>query len=89
MTALLEAPVMDPAVEAIGRGPEELTHIVNCPDDKESAEAWVTEARVFGLEMEALCGFRWVPTKNPERYPVCPACVDAAGIIVADEIGGV
>jgi hypothetical protein len=55
---------------------EHRTHIVKRPEDRESAEAWVTEARVLGLEVEALCGFRWVPARNPERYPVCEACRD-------------
>jgi len=22
----------------------------------------------------ALCGKIWVPTRNPENYPVCPEC---------------
>lgn len=29
-----------------------------------------------GQEVEALCGHRWVPTKDPERFPVCPECKD-------------
>jgi len=60
-----------------------LTHIVNCPDDKDNTEAWLTEARVFGLEVTALCGYRWVPTRDPQRHPICNACIDAANIIVA------
>lgn len=61
-----------------------LTHIVNCPMDKESAQSWVSEARMHGLEVEALCGYRWVPTRDPIRHPVCQACMDAANIIVAE-----
>jgi len=80
LTRPFEAPV---AQDDITR-----THIVNCPDDKESTAAWVTEARVFGLEVEALCGYRWIPQKDPERYPLCSACVDAANIIIADVDSG-
>lgn len=29
---------------------------------------------VLGEEVEALCGKRWVPSRDPERYPVCPTC---------------
>lgn len=29
-----------------------------------------------GSEVEALCGKRWVPTKDPKNYPVCPTCKD-------------
>lgn len=29
---------------------------------------------VGGTVIEALCGKRWVPSRDPERYPVCPTC---------------
>lgn len=61
-----------------------LTHIVNCPMEKESAQAWVDEARAKGLEVTALCGFRWVPARDPIRHPVCQACMDAAAALVAE-----
>ena len=31
-------------------------------------------ALVEGLAIEALCGKKWVPTKDPTKYPVCPEC---------------
>jgi len=34
----------------------------------------VTEAYVTGQPVTALCGKRWVPTRDPKRYPVCPTC---------------
>jgi hypothetical protein len=55
---------------------EHRAHIVRRPDNQQSAEAWVTEARVFGYEVEALCGHKWIPARNPEKYPVCEACRD-------------
>ncbi len=61
------------------------THIVNCPPDKESTAAWLTEARVFGLEVEALCGYRWIPSKDPQKYDICEACVRVANMIIAEE----
>ena len=32
------------------------------------------EAMVNGTPVVALCGKVWVPTHNPDKYPVCPAC---------------
>lgn len=29
---------------------------------------------VMGKEITALCGKRWVPSRDPERFPVCPDC---------------
>lgn len=34
----------------------------------------LTDAAVFGQEIEALCGFRWIPSRDPEKFPVCPTC---------------
>lgn len=31
---------------------------------------------IEGTPIEALCGKKWVPTRDPERYPVCPECKD-------------
>lgn len=83
MSTLLDrAPTLAPT------DPGVFTHMVNCPPDKESTEAWITEARVFGLVVTALCGHQWVPSRDPQRYPVCPECVEAANIIIADVNAG-
>lgn len=34
----------------------------------------VVASAVEGTAVEALCGKKWVPSRNPERYPVCPEC---------------
>lgn len=34
----------------------------------------VAEAYVTGIAITALCGKRWVPTRDPEKFPVCPDC---------------
>lgn len=34
----------------------------------------IVKADVEGVEVEALCGKRWIPNRDPKRYPVCPAC---------------
>jgi hypothetical protein len=37
-------------------------------------KAKLTEAMVIGTPVIALCGKVWVPSRNPDRYPVCPEC---------------
>jgi hypothetical protein len=38
---------------------------------------------VMGEEVRALCGKVWVPSRDPDRYPVCPACKERLGQIRA------
>jgi len=41
----------------------------------------VARAFVTGEAITALCGKKWVPTRDPSRFPVCPTCQErkAAG----------
>lgn len=32
------------------------------------------DAMVNGTPVVALCGKVWVPSRDPERFPVCPEC---------------
>ncbi len=34
----------------------------------------LTEATVMGTPVVALCGKVWVPSRAPEKFPVCPEC---------------
>ena len=45
---------------------ERFSHYV--PKDK------LTEAMVMGTPVVALCGKVWVPSRDPDRFPVCPEC---------------
>jgi hypothetical protein len=45
---------------------EKFSHYV--PKDK------LTEAMVMGTPVVALCGKVWVPSRAPEKFPVCPEC---------------
>ena len=45
---------------------EKFSHYV--PKDK------LTEAMVMGTPVIALCGKVWVPSRAPEKFPVCPEC---------------
>lgn len=31
-------------------------------------------AMVDGIPVKALCGKMWVPTRDPDRFPICPQC---------------
>ena len=33
-----------------------------------------TEAFVNGWPVIALCGKVWVPSRDPEKFPICPTC---------------
>jgi Protein of unknown function (DUF3039) len=47
---------------------ERFSHYV--PKDK------LMDAMVNGTPVIALCGKVWVPSRDPERFPVCPECKD-------------
>lgn len=34
----------------------------------------LTDAMVNGTPVIALCGKVWVPSRDPQKYPVCPEC---------------
>lgn len=45
---------------------ERLSHYV--PKDK------LMEAMINGTPVVALCGKVWIPSRDPEKFPVCPEC---------------
>ena len=34
----------------------------------------VMQAMVEGTPVRALCGKLWVPSRDPQRFPICPQC---------------
>ncbi len=34
----------------------------------------IVESAVTGKSVKALCGKKWIPSRDPQRYPICPAC---------------
>lgn len=34
----------------------------------------ITESAVMGTPVLALCGKKWIPGRDPEKFPVCPDC---------------
>lgn len=57
-------------------------HIIDRGEDERPAEAIVLEARVLGTPLVALCGFTWVPSKDPAKLPVCEKCREMLEIAV-------
>ena len=47
---------------------DRFSHYVNKED--------LTDAIVNGWPVIALCGKIWVPSRVPDKYPVCPECKD-------------
>ena len=48
-------------------------HIVKTEPGQDAA-ARVVEARVFGTQLEALCGHVWIPSRDPKQLPLCEKC---------------
>lgn len=34
----------------------------------------IVESAVTGKPVHALCGKKWLPNANPDRFPICPTC---------------
>ncbi len=57
--------------------------VVELTDDDEDPDAAhiVTQkdlihSQITGEPIRALCGKMWVPKRNPDDYPMCPACIE-------------
>ena len=37
-------------------------------------KADIVRSNVEGIPVVALCGKKWIPNRDPDRYPVCPTC---------------
>lgn len=48
----------------------------------------LTAAYVEGTPVRALCGKVWVPTRNPDRYPVCPTCQEIVDALFGPDDDG-
>lgn len=41
----------------------------------------IVRANVEGVEVIALCGKKWIPNRDPNRYPICPTCKEIMSVI--------
>jgi Protein of unknown function (DUF3039) len=66
-TDVLEETRVDERTEPTDTGDHErLSHYV--------PKAKLMDAMVNGTPVVALCGKVWVPSRDPQKYPVCPEC---------------
>jgi len=42
------------------------------------------KAYIEGVQVTALCGKKWVPSRDPEKFPICPTCKELYGIVFGD-----
>ena len=63
-TDLLTRPSVD--LEEDDGGHDRFSHYVK----KEK----IVESAVTGKPVRALCGKKWIPSRDPEKYPICPTC---------------
>ena len=63
-TDLLTRPSMD--LEEDDGGHDRFSHYVK----KEK----IVESAVTGKAVKALCGKKWIPSRDPKKYPICPTC---------------
>ena len=62
----LEAPVTDVVEHEEDGDHDRFAHYIK----KEK----IVESAVTGKAVSALCGKKWVPTRDPEKFPICPVC---------------
>lgn len=74
---VLEAPVVKPT----STGPDECKHLIDGDRFDE------TMAAVQGDEVEALCGYRFIPTRDHLRLPPCKPCIQVLEALT-NELGG-
>jgi len=34
----------------------------------------LVESMIYGAEVVALCGWKFIPQRDPEKYPICQRC---------------
>lgn len=64
-TGLLERTEVEPQLQEPGDH-ERFSHYVR----KEK----ILESALSGEPVTALCGKKWIPGRDPEKFPVCPIC---------------
>lgn len=67
---------LDPSIEDFTTTESGRVKHYVAPRPDVSGHAIVTEAYVFGTPVVALCGTVFVPSRNPDNYPLCQACAE-------------
>ncbi len=58
---------------------EDVDTSLDDPGDHDRFSHYVKKNKIMpsaieGTPLEALCGKKWVPSRDPEKFPVCPEC---------------
>lgn len=67
-------------------GEPRLSHLV-APKDGKTGAVLAMEARFNGTPVTALCGHTFVPSRDPQAFPVCQACNEILKIKTGEEHG--
>ena len=65
-------------------GEPRCSHIV-AGTDRHTGIELVMLARVEGVPVTALCGYTWVPSRDPKAYPLCSRCRDIREAVRPDQ----
>ena len=85
MTELEQIKLEDVVPYEDNNDPNHRTHIVHPPLNLHiwrvgmTSKEIVDTARLTGQEVVCLCGHRFVPKSNPDKYDVCDQCMKIAG----------
>lgn len=80
MSTPLDAPDQGGGVATLDRELEELLREESIePGDHERFSHYVKKDKIMesalsGKPVKALCGKKWTPGRDPEKFPVCPTC---------------
>ena len=85
MSELFRASIADPGMPGGGTSTldRELEELLNSeaiePGDHERFSHYVKKEKILqsaltGKPVRALCGKKWTPGRDPEKFPVCPSC---------------
>ena len=87
MTVNPHASITDPSEPGLGGGTatldreleELLEQELGEPGDHERFSHYVRKGKILesalsGKAVRALCGKKWIPGRNPDKFPVCPDC---------------
>lgn len=80
MSTPLDTPGLDqPSVESVGSTLTKERESNFDDGDHEKYSHYVqkdkiVESAVTGAPVEALCGKKWIPNRDPSKFPVCPEC---------------
>lgn len=77
MSTIHHEPTVSPPEHALE--PPKAAHIIRT-EPGESAQAKVTEARILGTPVEAMCGVVFVPSQDATKLPVCEQCKEIYGM---------